>query len=64
MSKQLTDPSDPLATTAELCDNAIEVLDEVRNNVIDDNDPEWLEASFEYVRTVPEAVKDRENDDT
>lgn len=62
------DPSDPLASTETLLSSAIDVLDEVCYNVSDENgnipividtDPEWFDASIEYVREVLEAVKDR-----
>jgi hypothetical protein len=68
MAQDLIDPSDPLATDTELIDNALEVLTEIRFNLADeegrisiviDTDPEWLDASLEYVRTVLEALKER-----
>jgi hypothetical protein len=36
VSKDLIDPNDPLASTAELIDNAIEILDEIRYNISDE----------------------------
>ena len=68
-SKDLIDPNDPLTSTEELIDNAIEVLNEIRSRTLDAegrivfvndaDDPEWLGASLEYVGTVLEAVRER-----
>jgi hypothetical protein len=55
----LTDPSDPLASTGSLLENALEVLAEIRSGVSDVSDPEWFDASLEYVREVLEAVRER-----
>jgi hypothetical protein len=55
----LIDPSDPLASTGSLLENALEVLDQIRSGVSDAPDPEWFDASLEYVREVLEAVRDR-----
>jgi hypothetical protein len=66
--KNLADPNDPLATTPELLANAIEVIDEIRANVSGQNgnipivlgtEPEWFDASLEYVRGVLVAIKER-----
>jgi hypothetical protein len=68
MPHDLIDPGDPLATPTELMDNALEVLAEVRYNIADeddrvpmviDTDPEWLDASLEYLKSVLEALRDR-----
>ena len=61
MTADTIDPNDPLATVPELVKNAIEIVDEIRFNVSDQNgnipmvidtDPEWFDASLEYVREV------------
>jgi hypothetical protein len=64
--KYQIDPSDPLATSDDLLRNAIEVLDELRFNVSDQNgnipiviDPEWFNASLEYIREVLTAIRER-----
>lgn len=68
MSKDLTDPNDPLASTAKLVDDAMEVLEEIRDYLADQEgelplvrgtDPELLRASLEYVTAVLEAIKDK-----
>jgi hypothetical protein len=66
--KNLADPNDPLASIDLLLVNAVEVLDEIRFNVSDENnnipmvidtDPEWFAASLEYVREVLLALQKR-----
>jgi indole-3-glycerol phosphate synthase len=66
--RELIDPNDQLASNDALLKNAIEILDEIRFNVSDENanipividtDPEWFDASLEYIRDVLEAVKER-----
>jgi hypothetical protein len=65
MTAELIDPNDPLATVPELVKCAIEVVDEIRFNVSDqtgkipiiiDTDPEWLDASLDYIREVLDRI--------
>jgi hypothetical protein len=67
-TKILIDPDDPLASAEELIANAIEVVDEIRHTIeteegripmVIDTDPEWLDASLEYVRAVLESLQGR-----
>ena len=67
MSTPLFDPNDPLVSNQDLITNALEVLAEVRYNLsteegilpmVIDTDPEWLDASFEYVGEVLEALRE------
>jgi hypothetical protein len=67
MSRPLFDPNDPLVSNQDLIESALEVFSEMRNGllgevppVIIDTDPEWLDASFEYLREVLEALKERQ----
>jgi hypothetical protein len=69
MSTPLFNPNDPLVSNQDLITNALEVLAEVRYNLsteegtppmVIDTDPEWLEASFEYLTEVLEALKERQ----
>ena len=54
-------------TSDDLLRNAIEVLDELRFNVSDQNGnipividtPEWFDASLEYIREVLTAIRER-----
>jgi len=59
--RNLIDPGDPLASAQELAAGAIEVLDELRWNLQDQNgnipividtDPEFVDASLDYIREV------------
>ena len=68
MSTALLDPGDPLASNSELIANALEVLSELRHGleteegvlpVVIDTDPEWLDASFEYLQEILESLRDR-----
>src|SRR5215469_5025863 len=56
MSTSLLDPNDPLVSTQNLITSAQEVLGEVRQILFSEDlsailskDPEWLDASFEYL---------------
>ena len=69
MSTPLFDPNDPLVSNLNLITNALEVLAEVRYNLsteegllamVIDTDPEFLDASFEYLSEVLEALKERQ----
>jgi hypothetical protein len=66
--RDLLDPNDPLATCAQLAAGAIEVLDELRWNLQDQNgnmpividtDPEFVDASLDYIREVLTALEER-----
>ncbi|MGA8655449.1 MAG: hypothetical protein WB586_04815 [Chthoniobacterales bacterium] len=69
MSTPLFDPNDPLVSNLNLITNALEVLAEVRYNLsteegvltmVIDTDPEFLDASFEYLGEVLEALRERQ----
>ena len=69
MSTPLFDPNDPLVSNQNLITNALEVLAEVRYNLsteegvltmVIDTDPEFLDASFEYLGEVLEALRERQ----
>ena len=69
MSRPLLDPNDPLVSSQELITSAQEALAELKNGLfgeeppaIIDTDPEWLDASFEYLGEVLEALKERQTD--
>jgi hypothetical protein len=66
--RDLIDPGDPLASAQELAAGAIEVLDELRWNLQDqdgnmpiviDTDPEFVDASLDYIREVLSALQER-----
>jgi hypothetical protein len=66
--RDLVDPGDPLATPPELAAGAIEVMDELRWNLQDQNgnmpividtDPEFVDASLDYIREVLTALGER-----
>jgi hypothetical protein len=70
--RDLIDPGDPLATCAQLAEGAIEVLDELRWNLQDQNgnmpividtDPEFVDASLDYIREVLIALQERTSEE-
>jgi hypothetical protein len=69
MSTPPFNPNDPLVSNQDLITNALEVLAEVSYNLsteegtppmVIDTDPEWLEASFEYLSEVLETLRERQ----
>ena len=65
MSTSVFDPNDPHVSTQNLITSAQEVLGEVRHILFSEDlsailskDPEWLDASFEYLGEALEALKE------